>query len=136
MDLTTAIATAAQAVAIVKDLRSIENSFSEAEIKAKMAELYSNLADVRMALADAQEDMRKKDAEIVELKRKLQRNEDLVEAGGYPYAKNAEGKPTGSPFCPACLAADGTQIRPANLLADHWQCPRCKALYSGLRIYA
>jgi rubrerythrin len=134
MDFSLALASASQALTIVKQLREIEKGVSEGELKLKMADLYSKLAEVRIALADAQDELRSKDAEIAELQGKINEKKKLIEVDGYMY-RQEDDKPKGVPYCPVCLAKDGTQIHPANLMNEHWQCPRCEARYSKLRKY-
>ncbi|AMJ60957.1 hypothetical protein [Bosea sp. PAMC 26642] len=132
MDLTHAIAAAAQALALVKGLREIDAGLSHGELKAKMADLYATMADVKMTLADAKEAMRQKDAEIAELTKRLSGRQELVEHGGYFYAKNSTGQPSGVPFCSNCLEKSGTQLRPAHQLMNVYKCPRCSAHFSDL----
>lgn len=127
MDWTAALSSLGTAVGIAKDLREIDRGLSQAELKARMADLYGTLSDVKIALADAREEMRSKDDEIATLKAKLKSSSALIEVRGYYYAADETGKPAGVPFCQNCLANDGTQIRPANILGMSWQCPRCKA---------
>ena len=55
MDFGAALASAAQALNLAKQLREIDTGMDVAEFRAKTVELYINLADVRIALADAQE---------------------------------------------------------------------------------
>lgn len=71
MDLMATLALASQTVKVVKDLRDLERDFDAASYKAKMAELYGNLADIKMALSDANELLHEKDAEIKKLKADL-----------------------------------------------------------------
>ena len=61
MDFGAALASAAQALKTAKQLREIDGEMDVAELKAKMADLYINVAEVRMALADAQEAVRAKE---------------------------------------------------------------------------
>jgi hypothetical protein len=53
MDFAVALASAAQALTIVKQLREINKSVSEGELKSAMADLYGKLADLKIALSDA-----------------------------------------------------------------------------------
>ncbi|AMS42242.1 hypothetical protein [Aminobacter aminovorans] len=102
MDWAVAISAAAQAIGIVKDLREIDKGFDHGELKARMADLYINLADVRMALVDAQEEARAKDADIAKLKVNFQFRATLVEERGFKYERLENGEAKGLPFCPRC----------------------------------
>ena len=66
MDFAGAMASAASALTIVKQLNDVDRSLSEGELKAKIASLYVSLADVKMALADAHQELQAKDREIAE----------------------------------------------------------------------
>jgi hypothetical protein len=132
MDIAAALASAAQALNVVKAIRDIDNAMGVADLKAKMADLYGNLAEVRMALTDAQDALRTKDAEIAELKKRKAEAKPMVEANGFQY-EEVDGKPKGLPFCPNCLS-EGVQMRPAKVL-HAFQCPRCKSFFDGLTNY-
>jgi hypothetical protein len=72
MDLVTALATLGQAIKLTKDLRDIERGFDAAAQKAQIAELYSALADVKMALTDASEEIHAKDRKIKTLEAQIE----------------------------------------------------------------
>lgn len=134
MDIGAAIAVAGETLKLVKGLKDLDHALDKAELKSAMADLYSNLADVKIALSDAQQEMRDKNDEIENLKALLDEKRSMVEVDGYTYQANEDGTPVGLPFCPACML-NGKKIRPAHALADHYQCPVCKALYTGLKKY-
>lgn len=135
MDIAAAITTASATIELVKGLRELDRSLEKSELKIQMADLYEKLFEVKMALIDAREEISEKDRAISTLQEKLKSKDLLVEKNGFHYKAKEDGSPVGLPFCPACLASDGTQIHPAKLLRDSYQCPRCKALYSGLTNY-
>lgn len=72
MDLVTALGTLGQAIKLTKDLRDIERGFDAAAQKAQIAELYSALADVKMALTDASEELHAKGREIKTLEAQIE----------------------------------------------------------------
>jgi len=51
MDIATALSLLSNATGVVKDLREIDKSFDVAALKAKMADLYVTLADVKIVTA-------------------------------------------------------------------------------------
>ncbi|WP_315707334.1 MULTISPECIES: hypothetical protein [unclassified Bradyrhizobium] len=67
MDFAVALASASQALNIVKQLREIEKGVSEGELKSSMADLYGKLADLKIALSDARETIHEKDKRIKDL---------------------------------------------------------------------
>lgn len=71
MDFSVALASAAQALNVVKQLREIDTAMSVADLKARMAELYGTLADVRIALSDAREVIHDRDGEIKRLQDRI-----------------------------------------------------------------
>lgn len=68
MDLAGGLAAVGQALGIAKALKDIDKSFDAATHKVRVAELYSSLAEVKMALTDAREEIHAKDGEIKRLK--------------------------------------------------------------------
>lgn len=72
MDIMTGLAAAAQAVDITKKLRDLSAELDTATYRAQIAELYSNLADVKIALSDAKEALHERDQEIRRLKGDLE----------------------------------------------------------------
>lgn len=67
MDIAAALAAVGHATTIVKAFRTIDKSYDIATVKAQMAELYGTLADVKIALSDAQEEIHSRDQTIREL---------------------------------------------------------------------
>jgi hypothetical protein len=140
IDWPLALSTAAQAIKLANELRSIDKEVSQAELKLKVADLTGALADLKMTLTEARGDATEKDEEIARLK-KLQRRlvDDTVELYGYRYRKRTDGKEggAGNPFCDACLQKAGLLIEIADTMEPGrpLQCPSCKAKYSGLRTY-
>ena len=103
MDLPAALSSVSTALTIVKQLNDIDKRMDEAGFKLKIAEATSALADAKLGLIDAQNEIRSKDAEIVSLKSLFQRREETVERSGYRYRCDADGNPIGTAFCPICL---------------------------------
>ena len=137
VDIAGTLAVVGQAIGIAKDLREIDKSLDSSEFKAKMAELYSSLADVKMALADAQEDLWAKDKIIADLRSNFQRKIDLVDYRGYKYSRDLNGKPQGEPFCPRCEQNLGRFYRLAHGTGNYGQlrCPECRSDYNHLEIF-
>jgi len=71
MDIATALSLLSNATGVVKDLREIDKSFDVAALKAKMADLYVTLADVKIALSDARETIHGRDNQIKQLEDKI-----------------------------------------------------------------
>ncbi|MEQ1950567.1 hypothetical protein [Mesorhizobium sp. CN2-181] len=126
------LAAASQVLGVIKELRDIDKGLSQGELKARMADLYSSVADIRMALADANEELRAKDREIAELKARFEQTSQLVEFRGYQYKAGPDGKPRGKPMCPVCMG-DGKHVPLSNILDVMHQCPKCQGNFGLLQ---
>ena len=71
MDIMTGLSAVSTALQITKDLRDLDVSLSNAELKVKFAELYDSLADAKIALSDAKLKLKSRENEISELKLKI-----------------------------------------------------------------
>lgn len=100
MDIATGIAAASAALTTVKQLADLDKSLSQAELKMKMASLYSDLADVRIALTDAK-------TTIADLQGWT------VDAADYRLTEIG-----GSAFVYA-------RIQPSDTIPAHWLCTTC-----------
>lgn len=116
---------------IAKGVKASIDALNDAEMKFKFAELYSTLAEAKIALADAESKVSEKDQEIDRLKRQYQRVEaDTVVEGPHRFRKHADGKPLGRPFCPRCSEVDARLILLEKLdAAGGVFCPECKRSY-------
>ncbi|MFP3542738.1 hypothetical protein SB748_04570 [Rhizobium sp. SIMBA_035] len=132
VDIAAALGFLGQAIGIAKDLREIDKGFDAGEFKARMADLYGSLAEVKMALADAQEELRAKDKAIAELRGNFEKKADLIERNGYKYEKGRDGQPQGLPFCPRCEQNLGRYYRLVQTAGPRGQvkCPECKSDYA------
>lgn len=124
------------AIGIVKTLRDIDRGVQEADYKLKIASATEALADAKMALVEAQDEIKNKEAELERLRSSLRfRAEETIESGGFTYRK-VDGKPVGRAYCPVCL--DEGRFQTVHLIftknGDSVQCPRCKAEF-GPRVY-
>ncbi|MCW0047197.1 hypothetical protein OIU13_11720 [Brevundimonas sp. BT-123] len=133
MSVAAAITSVNAALTTLKAMRAIEKAYDQAVLKSQLAELMGNLSEAKMALIDAKEEISARDDEIKDLKGKLKKQAETAQFDGYSYAATVEGKPTGAPYCNACIANDGTQIPLSHAMDRHWLCPRCKGIASNVR---
>ena len=135
MDWGVALTTASQALGLAKTLVDIDRTVDHATFKMKIAELSSNVADLKIALTDAQSEAAEKDGDIARLKKAFEfREEQTVVVRGMRYEKAANGSgPVGMPFCDRCERVDGRLIRivGTSTAKDGHKavCPQCKADY-------
>mgnify|MGYP001398699799 CR=1 FL=1 len=136
MDWGAALSAVATAVGIAKDLREIDQGLDKAAMKARLADVISNLADVRIALTDAREEMRERDAEVDRLRRAFEFRSSLVEKDGYKFEPFPDGTPKGEPFCPRCEQNLGRFYR-LNSIAGYskYGCPECKSTFQHVPVF-
>ncbi|WP_421591105.1 hypothetical protein [Shinella sp. M27] len=136
MDWAGALSAVATAVGVAKDLREIDKGLDQAEMKAKLADVISNLADVRIALVDAREEMRAKDLEIARLKETFAFKATLVDVRGFKFETLPDGTPKGFPFCPRCEVSAGKLHRLSRpKFGSDLACPECKTPYGDAPEY-
>jgi hypothetical protein len=105
MDLMVAVSAATKALEGLKLLREMQQSFDEASFKLKIAEISSDVADLKIALTDAKGALAEKHEEIARLRRDFAfRRDNTVSVRGFTYESGPEGKPQGTPFCPQIAA--------------------------------
>ncbi|EKN3736757.1 TPA: hypothetical protein PXL76_004264 [Yersinia enterocolitica] len=121
---------------IAKDLKDATAAYTEAEFRLKISELYTNLADAKMSLSDAQLENHALQAEILKLKEKIKSSDDLVYKDGVYFRKEPlEDQPNG-PFCPKCYQEDKS-ISSLDTVTGHfrsfgkYKCPKCGSRLRG-----
>jgi hypothetical protein len=137
MDFMTIIATATKSLEMVKALKDIDKQIGEAELKARAAELLSNLADLKVALVEAKEEVAAKDDAINKLKAAFQLRNDCVRQYNFLYDKSVDGKPVGQPYCTRCEQIDGVMIKVTydDGVRGNAICPQCKTKYLKVQVY-
>ena len=99
VDFASALQAASAGIGVLKELNRAEQEFDKAGLKLKFAELSQALATVQLALAEAQAEAGKKDAEIAKLRENFkQKTDGMIEYDGYFFRKGSDGKPKGKPI--------------------------------------
>jgi rubrerythrin len=131
VDFVTAIATAGQAIGLVKELAGAQKAFDAAEWKLRLADLNSLVADLKNALVDANAEAKSKEDELKLLRLNFLAHQETVEVKGYRYDKTADEKPTGHPYCPVCIQKHGLMLHTTTIWEQGSpdQCPNCRAKY-------
>ncbi|MCJ9692983.1 hypothetical protein MOV76_15355 [Rhizobium sp. PRIMUS64] len=136
MDIPAALGGVSTALTIVKQLNDIDRRVDEAGFKLRIAEATSALAEAKLGLVDAQEDIRSKEAEISSLRSLLKRKEETVERSGYRYRCDANKNPIGTALCPVCMD-EGRFV--LTIQSDQsgrpYVCPKCKANFGYLSAF-
>jgi hypothetical protein len=130
MDIMTGISAATKALEALKAIKDINKSFDAATWKAKVAELMSDIADMKVALIDANDKIRnleKHNDELIE-KVKFKAGKTKYEHG-LEYEVFEDGTTAELPFCQHCMTT-GKYVRivrtPTGVSAI---CPGCKTSY-------
>lgn len=119
-----------------KELRDIDNQFDKAELKLKIADLSSALADAKHGILDAGDLVKAKDQEIEALKETLRFKADTVLVNGYRYRKNDDGGAAGHAYCTSCASDDRwIETITSQGAGRHTVCPRCKADFGYIEEY-
>jgi hypothetical protein len=102
MNIPEALTIASRTLELTKALRDIDHRIELAELKNKAADIYQSMADLKMALVDAHEELQSKDKEIQRLLKEFAFKGETIERHNMIYEKRDNG-PVGFPFCPRCL---------------------------------
>ena len=129
-DPASVITTITAAIKLVGEIRDAGKAIDEAQLKLKLAEVTSALADAKMGAVDFKEQIDGRDKEISRLKLMFALKAETVEANNMTYVA-LNGKPVGMPLCPRCLQMDGVMMRLTALQKEGKpaQCPQCKSDY-------
>lgn len=131
MDVATILQTITTSIGIARAVAEAQTEFDRADLKLKMAEVVNALADAKLALTEIRDEQREKDAELARMREAFQRKGETIEYDGRHYRTDADGRPTGRPFCSVCFEQG------VLFLLDRAQgprgtmsCARCKSVVS------
>lgn len=127
VSISAAITSLKNATDIAKLIKESGATLEKAEIKMKLAELISALADAKLEVSDLKELLVSKDEEI----RKLQESQDLKKHMIWekPYYWNMQSGEKDGPLCPQCYDSDSKLIRLQESGTGSWHCRTCNASY-------
>lgn len=126
--LTTILASIKTATDIAKLIKESGISLEKAEIKMKIAELISALADAKIEAAGLQNLISEKDEKIKELEETLNIKKSLRYEAPF-YWLDGDKKKDG-PYCQACYDSKGKLIH-LQLDGAYWFCFVCKQTFYG-----
>jgi len=137
MSIGAAIASLNAALETLKALRGLEKAFDQAVLKAQIVDLMGNVADAKVALLEAQDALREKDAEIDRLNGSIAAKAKLLEGpGGYMWADRGDGIRRGYPVCPACDEKEARQVTLKQAGGAHsCVCPRCDSKFKPVEYF-
>ncbi len=122
--ISAALAGIKSATEIAKIIKDSGASLEQAEIKLKLADLISALADAKIEIANIREALSEKEIQIKELNQKLEIKENIVWQKPY-YFIIENGKKDG-PYCQKCYDSKQLLMRLQGT-EGFWQCNECKS---------
>jgi hypothetical protein len=119
-----------------KAILDAKGQLDAAELKLRLADMIGALAEARMEIASAQDELRGKDDRIKELLSALDLREDVVREYDAYYSKGANENPIGQPYCMACWERDHKLFHLALRRGIGHVCSTCKAVFDPHRTRA
>jgi hypothetical protein len=130
VDIITAISAGTKALEALKAIRDIDKSYDAATWKAKVAELMSDIADMKLALVEANDKIHTLDREKEALAAQVVfKAEKTVHQKGFLYEIFSDGEVAEFPFCQNCMTT-GKYVRIVRMPGNSGcVCPGCKTQY-------
>jgi hypothetical protein len=130
MDIISAISAGTRALEALKAVQDINKQYDAATWKARVAELMSDVADMKLALIDANDRIRKLNTEKKELSERISfKAEKTKYENGLLYEVFEDGTIAEFPFCQNCMT-EGKYVRIVRApIGGASHCPGCKAHY-------
>jgi hypothetical protein len=116
-----------KAIDLAKTIKEGDISGEEAEIQLRVADLLSALADAKLDIADIQQTLVAKDAEIDTLKEKLKVKVNVQWEKPYYWLTGSEKKD--GPFCQHCFDESQKLTRLQGSGDGYWHCNVCQGTY-------
>ncbi|WP_192257364.1 hypothetical protein [Mesorhizobium caraganae] len=131
MDIAATISAVTAAIGLAKEIRSIDAQIDQAELRLKIADLTSSLAEAKMGLVDVADQLRQKDNEIARLSAFEGDLSDKIFKDGFHMDAFEDGTPKGDPYCPYCIERKMGLFRLHHLDKPGRPsgCPHCKTVY-------
>lgn len=126
--ITAALSGIKNAADIAKIIKDSGASLEQAEIKLQLADLISALADAKIEISNFREVVSEKEAELTELRKKLE-IQDNVEWEEPYYFIIANDKKDG-PYCQKCYDSQMLLIRLQGDGEGWWNCNECENTYT------
>lgn len=135
MDIASGLTAATHALSIAKSIKDAEKALDAATLKARLAELISELADVKIAQVALMEKVHDLQSENERLRNIGPEFDQLGEENGYFYRKEGNGL-IGWPACPSCFSIEKKVtylVQNGNI--EDAKCPHCKTEFTPVTSY-
>ena len=118
-----------------KAILAAKEQMNTAELKLRLADMMSALAEAKVHVAEAQDELRAQDHKISELEAAFRKKGDVTRDHDAYYEKGADGLSTGEPYCMVCWERDhklfGLHRLPGN--SNTHACATCRTTYEWRR---
>ncbi|MCX6675443.1 MAG: hypothetical protein NTW84_03385, partial [Methanothrix sp.] len=131
--ISTILGSVKTATDIAKLIIDSGNTLEKAELKLRLAELISNLADTKIKVTEVQELLNAKNTRIQELEVAFQTKENLVRFKDAYYKVNDAGSPVGEPYCMKCWQVEhkAYELHVKASRTYNKVCPVCNTEYDA-----
>ena len=126
--ITAALGSIKAAAELAKLIKDSGASLEQAEVKLKIAELISALADAKIELATIQGVLLEKDLKIDELTKLIDQKANVT--WEKPYYWIIDGDKKDGPFCQKCYDTENKLVRLQGGGRDYWHCYSCRGSYT------
>lgn len=126
--ITAALSSIKAAAELAKLIKDSGASLEQAEIKLKIAELISALADAKIELATIQGVLLEKDLKIDELTKRIEQKANVM--WEKPYYWVIDGDKKDGLYCQKCYDTENKLVRLQGGGRDNWHCYSCKGRYT------
>lgn len=118
------------AAALTAKIRSEQSQKREGDAFLQLAKLTGTLADIKLALVEAEGLLREKEETIRKMKAVKRENGGLFFDGEVWWGEEAA-----VPFCPICMKSQGektplTHVAQEGWIQEHYACPSCRRVFS------
>lgn len=118
------------ATEIAKIVRDSISNLEQAELKLRLAELTSLLADAKIDLANIQDVLNEKDRNIKELRGLIDLINDEI-SWVMPFYYRVRNGAKDGPYCQRCWDVDKILVRVQCVAPDYFRCPQCKTEFDA-----
>lgn len=115
---------------IARTLRDLDHSLETAELRLRMVDVLSSLADARESVLELESSVKEKDREIERLHGLFAFKGTLVKRKDAYYGTDENGGPVGDPYCTNCWEAKNLPIHLVFAGGNANKCPNCTTTVS------
>lgn len=127
------------AVDLVRGITAADKAINEADLKMKLLSAVNEMISARQALMDAEDELKRRDAEVQRLNEALRLKTSVVKAGSAYYDADVNtGQAIGDGYCIRCYEVEHRLYHLAygmQVMSEKVICPACKTSYVYAGVY-